>query len=117
MGRISRRKFIKNSITTSASLSLTGFGLFSPVFIQPIRCKQCNFDYDFLLQSDKTHYCPHRGANLHNGKILANTSCDFSCLNHSKSTRKPACSQVPFPNYAVTLKTDKPYLNLSALRF
>lgn len=122
MGELSRRDFLKKSITTGTTLSVISLSGFSPFLFANIQCKKCGSKYtEFICSLTKPGcdgFCINCGAHLQTGIFVKEAKCKFTCGSDASHIKCGApCMRVPFPNHALAIKTDKPYLNLSELRF
>lgn len=130
-GEITRREFLKETIsnTTILSLGSVGFGLGEEFkFKETVQCKNCGSVNIFirpyfssLIFPKDPLYCYDCGINLNTLKldIIYDNSC-HGCKKKIIDKNRfefPDCCQIPFPNHKYLKKTRKPNFSINDIKF
>lgn len=128
---ITRRAFLKLSVTGTAVFSIGGLGIGlgdSFTLEQTVRCKGCGAINVFIRPYSsylaaliEPQYCCNCGVNTSSLKFDIDCK-DLHCRSLEKITGKtrrrvPACCQLPFPNHGHLKKSKKPSFSLGDIKF
>ena len=128
---ITRRAFLKQSVTGTAAFSIGGLGLGlgdSFTLEQTVQCKKCGAINVFIRSYFSSlaslidpQYCCNCGVNINSLKFDIDCK-DLHCRFQEKTTggtrrRVPACCQIPFPNHGHLKKSKKPSFSLGDIKF
>ena len=123
--RLTRRKFIQQTISVGSAVSVAGFFAIPDLRSfesENVACDNCGFrekrsNSTILQHLFHKRFCPHCGIDIYTSSFPSDTRC--ACSGTYKNTEKiptPMCCQVPFPAHGVT-KSGKPELHIADLQF
>jgi len=125
MGKeITRRQFLKEAVSTTATLS-AGFCI-GPSFDlkETVQCKNCgavNVYTRSYLTDFKCRVCHDCGINLktlkHDITCHGYPLCSEENTDDRDACHLPECCQIPFPNHKYLKLTRKPYFSIMDLKF
>lgn len=125
---MTRREFLRETISKTTVLSV-GVGLGRWInFREEVQCKNCgsvNLCNKSYFSSDsflKEPVCCHNcGINLrtqaYDSICRYCRQCSKDIMDGNKSSRLPACFQIPFPNHTYLKNTKKPDFSTHDLKF
>lgn len=125
---ITRRQFLKETVGTTATLSV-GFCIGPGIDLKKtVQCKNCGAVNIYTRSYLPYLTCQEEPVACHDCAInLKTLKHDITCRNYPLCSKRnpadrdvchlPECCQIPFPNHKYLKKTRKPYFPIKDLKF
>ena len=125
---ITRRQFLKETVGTTATLSV-GFCIGPGIDLKKtVQCKNCGAVNIYTRSYLPYLTCQEEPGACHDCAInLKTLKHDITCRSYPLCSKRnpadrdvchlPECCQIPFPNHKYLKKTRKPYFSIKDLKF